>query len=137
MSRTAIVGLGEVLWDVFPTGARFGGAPANFACHVAALGGPAVMVSAVGRDDLGRQAIAAFEQHGVDARHVQLTDQPTAQVIVQLDSQGHASYEFPADTAWDHLVWSQSLARLAKASFGFGDVNACVIFRKWDSGNDN
>ena len=22
---------------------------------------------------------------------------------------------------------------LAKASFGFGDVNACVIFKRWDS----
>ncbi|MCX7348308.1 MAG: hypothetical protein NTZ54_01880 [Alphaproteobacteria bacterium] len=32
-----IVGLGEILWDVFPDGARFGGAPANFACSAAGL----------------------------------------------------------------------------------------------------
>jgi len=113
MSRTAIVGLGEVLWDVFPTGARFGGAPANFACHIAALGGHALMVSAVGRDDLGRRALADFAQHGVDAQHVTTNEQPTAQVLVQLDSQGHASYEFPQDTAWDHLAWSEPLERLA------------------------
>ena len=33
--RFTVVGLGEVLWDVFPDGPRFGGAPANFACHAA------------------------------------------------------------------------------------------------------
>ena len=32
-----IVGLGEVLWDVYPDAAHFGGAPANFACHAASL----------------------------------------------------------------------------------------------------
>ena len=42
-----IIGLGEVLWDVFPDGARFGGAPANFACHAASLGAEAWLVSAV------------------------------------------------------------------------------------------
>ncbi len=31
------VGLGEVLWNVFPDGPRFGVAPANLACQVAAL----------------------------------------------------------------------------------------------------
>ena len=53
-----IIGIGEVLWDVFPSGAVFGGAPANVACHVAGLGGWAGMVSAVGADRLGRAAVA-------------------------------------------------------------------------------
>ncbi len=45
-----IVGLGEVLWDVFREGPRFGGAPANFACHARALGAEVAIVSAVGPD---------------------------------------------------------------------------------------
>ena len=45
--RPNLVGLGEVLWDVFPDAAHFGGAPANFACHAAGLGGDAWVVSAV------------------------------------------------------------------------------------------
>ncbi|MCG2791770.1 MAG: hypothetical protein L6305_08510 [Actinomycetia bacterium] len=32
-----IVGLGEILWDLFPKGKQFSGAPANFAYHVSAL----------------------------------------------------------------------------------------------------
>ena len=33
-----VVGLGEVLWDMFPKGKRLGGAPANFAYHAAQFG---------------------------------------------------------------------------------------------------
>ena len=51
--RPNLVGLGEVLWDVFPDAAHFGGAPANFACHATGLGGDAWGVSAVGLDMLG------------------------------------------------------------------------------------
>ena len=53
------MGIGEILWDVFPTGPRFGGAPANFICSVAELAGKrvdALMVSGVGRDELGTRA---------------------------------------------------------------------------------
>ena len=35
--KPVVVGLGEVLWDVFPDGPQFGGAPANFACSAAAF----------------------------------------------------------------------------------------------------
>ena len=50
-----IAAVGEVLWDVFPDGPRFGGAPANFACHTAALGARSSIVSCVGQDALGRR----------------------------------------------------------------------------------
>ena len=109
-----IIGLGEVLWDVFPSGAVFGGAPANFACHIAGLGERAAMVSAVGDDPLGRGAIAALEARGVDASHVRLDPHhPTGTVDVAIDSTGVASYLFAADTAWDHLAWEPTLESLA------------------------
>ena len=51
-----IVGIGEVLWDVYPDGRKVaGGAPFNFAFHCHQLGHPAVIVSRVGDDDLGRE----------------------------------------------------------------------------------
>jgi fructokinase len=114
-----IVGLGEVLWDVFPDGARFGGAPANFACIAAQLAGERASVcvaSRVGHDELGRRALAALSAHGVDTRSVGQDERPTGQVLVQLDGAGHASYTFAADTAWDNLVWSNELAELARRS---------------------
>lgn len=111
--RPIVVGLGETLWDVFPDGARFGGAPANVACHAAQLGANAKMVSAVGRDELGAKAIQSLKDKGVDATHVAESDFPTGTVTVQLDKAGKASYVFAMDTAWDHLEWSEDLETLA------------------------
>jgi len=36
--RPIVVGLGELLWDLFPSGKQLGGAPANFAYTTALLG---------------------------------------------------------------------------------------------------
>ena len=125
MLQHVIVGIGEILWDVFLEGLRFGGAPANFACSAARLGGDDVsvfMVSNVGRDDLGQRAVDSLQKHGADVSCVSPVDRPTGQVNVELDHDGHASYTFAADTAWDHLAWSQELedlaARAAAVCFG-------------------
>ena len=51
-----IVAAGELLWDLLPSGARLGGAPANFAVFCARLGNRTVLVSSVGNDEYGRAA---------------------------------------------------------------------------------
>jgi fructokinase len=112
--RSLIVGLGEVLWDVFPDEARFGGAPANFASHAAMLGAEAYIVSQVGDDELGRKAIAALAQHGVITDFVATSRKhPTGTVQVDLDSAGHPRYTIACDVAWDFIGWSEQLESLA------------------------
>lgn len=115
-ARSTIVGLGEVLWDVFPDGPQFGGAPANFACSAAELGGSAVdafIVGSVGRDDLGTRAVELLQSHGVRTDFVSQVDQPTGQVLVTLDAAGRPSFEITQDAAWDNVVWSEAIAQLA------------------------
>jgi fructokinase len=109
-----VVGVGEILWDLFPDEARFGGAPANFACHVAALGGDACVVSRVGSDELGRRALQELQQRGVKTDFI-ATDptRATGTVDVTSDANGVASYRFASDVAWDALVWSDDLQPLA------------------------
>ncbi|MEZ6063169.1 MAG: PfkB family carbohydrate kinase [Planctomycetaceae bacterium] len=113
-----IVGLGEVLWDVFPTGPRFGGAPANFACASAGLSPAAKvsMVSGVGRDELGRQARRELQDRSVETTYLAESDRPTGTVHVELDDAGHADYRFADNTAWDCLTWSAVLNDLAAAT---------------------
>jgi fructokinase len=112
--RFLIVGLGEVLWDVFPDEARFGGAPANFASHAAMLGAEAYMVSQVGDDELGRKAIPALGGHGVNADFVTVSrEQPTGTVEVNLDFSGQPRYTIARDVAWDFIGWSDRLESLA------------------------
>ena len=113
MSPSRILAIGELLWDVFPNGPRFGGAPANFACAVAALGAATVEVelaSAVGRDDLGAQALELLARHGVRSTLTRVNAQPTGRVDVTIDPAGKASYLFATDSAWDHLGWDEELA---------------------------
>jgi fructokinase len=112
-----IVGIGEVLWDVYPAAAHFGGAPANFASHAASLGAKAWMVSAVGADEFGDRALDSLRQRDVECASVERDPiHPTGQVLVSLDLAGQPTYQFAADTAWDHLTWSNDLESLAQRS---------------------
>ncbi|MBM4092197.1 MAG: carbohydrate kinase [Planctomycetes bacterium] len=112
--RHTIVSVGEVLWDVFPDGPRFGGAPANVACHAAALGADAVMVSCVGHDELGTRALAELAQRNVDAGSVRVSESyPTGTVQVELDASGKPRFTIGENVAWDHLAWSDQLDALA------------------------
>ncbi|HJP86740.1 MAG TPA: carbohydrate kinase [Gemmatimonadaceae bacterium] len=114
-SRPVIAAIGEVLWDVYPDAARFGGAPANFACHAAAFGADALLVSAVGNDEAGDRAMATLERHHVDTTSVVRDPaHATGKVDVTVDASGQASYQFADDVAWDHLSWADSLALLAQ-----------------------
>ena len=66
-----IVGIGELLWDVYPDGRTVaGGAPFNFAYHCHNLGHRAVMVSAVGNDDLGRELRERVRELGLTDEYI-------------------------------------------------------------------
>jgi fructokinase len=111
-----ILALGEVLWDVFPDGPRFGGAAANFACASAALGGDRVRVrlaTAVGNDELGNEARRRLADRGVETDFVHAVEAETGQVLVSLDPAGMASYRFIDNPAWDHIPQTPELLHAA------------------------
>lgn len=115
--RPVVVGIGELLWDLLPTGKQLGGAPANFAYHAAALGAASCVVSRVGNDALGQEALDrldAMQPMSIDRRFVTRDpDHPTGTVDVQLSSSGVADYIIHKDVAWDFLPFTQELAELA------------------------
>lgn len=116
LPRMQIVGIGEVLWDVFPDGPRFGGAPANFACSAASVGGDRVhvsIVSSVGADELGDQARNELRLRNVDVSQLTALSYPTGQVFVELDQLGQPCYRFLEKTAWDFVEWTSGLSQLA------------------------
>lgn len=116
--RPLVVGLGEVLWDIFPDGKRLGGAPANFAYHASRQGCAAVLASAVGDDALGREAEAFLAEKKLSAEYVARVPEATGTVSVALDADGRASYVFAENCAWDNLPFdarTESLARRASA----------------------
>ena len=54
--QKVIVGLGELLWDMLPSGKRLGGAPANFTVMSSRLGNRGVIASRLGSDPLAAEA---------------------------------------------------------------------------------
>src|SRR3954454_24098357 len=86
-----VLGIGELLWDLFPDGPRLGGAPFNVVANVRRLGHAAAFVTAVGDDDLGRAALAATERLGVEATFISVARAlPTGTVEVATDPvEGH------------------------------------------------
>lgn len=116
MIKPRILSCGEVLWDLFPEGDRFGGAPANFACHAAILGGEVFMLSAVGNDPRGDEALSILQGFGVDTSLVRYIMQaPTGSVGVSLDAAGKPSFEIYVGSAWNHLTWTDELEALIPA----------------------
>ena len=109
-----VAGIGEVLWDVFPDGEQFGGAPANFACHCRALGARSYVISCIGDDARGERAVEFLQNHGVETSALVVsTTYETGTVVVTLDSAGQPSYEIKEGVAWDHLTYSEHLAAIA------------------------
>ncbi len=132
-----ILGVGELLWDILPAGERtdgisiessptrdgsvtgpltgfLGGAPANFTVMAGRLGNHAAILSRIGRDQLGRQAIDQLDPMPIDAGPVQVDQQhPTGCVTVEF-SGGEPEYRIHEHAAWDYLELTDDWIRLAE-----------------------
>lgn len=102
---TPIVGIGELLWDIYPDGRKVaGGAPFNFAFHCHQLGHEAVIVSRVGDDDLGRELRQEVKRLGLSDAFIQTDrDHPTGTVTVTLDVNKVPTYTINENVAWDYI----------------------------------
>jgi len=110
-----IVGLGEVLWDLFPDRACLGGAPANFAYITTLMGDQGVVASRVGEDSRGLEALRRMEEMGLDIDHVQTDPEfSTGTVNVEVDGNGQPRFEIAQPVAWDHLHWTLDWQHLAE-----------------------
>lgn len=109
-----ILAVGEILWDLLPTGRQLGGAPANFAYHAAQLGADARLASAVGDDDLGREILDRLRGLGLDTSLLEvIPTHPTGTVSVGLEA-GQPSYTIHEGVAWDFLQATPPLLDLAR-----------------------
>ena len=111
--QKVIVGLGELLWDLLPTGERLGGAPANFTVMAARLGNRGVIASRLGSDTLGARARAVLATFPPDISLLQTDDiHPTGTVGVEI-RQGEPHYIIHEPAAWDFLEWTPEWRALA------------------------
>lgn len=108
-----IIGLGEILWDMLPTGKQLGGAPANFAYHVCRLGGSGWAVSAISDDELGREIKSTLSTKKLNTI-LEEVNEPTGTVQVTLNAAGVPTYDITEGVAWDHIPFTERIGDLAK-----------------------
>ncbi|OGJ88565.1 MAG: hypothetical protein A2268_15875 [Candidatus Raymondbacteria bacterium RifOxyA12_full_50_37] len=94
---------GEVVWDVFPDQKRLGGAPFNFAYYFKRAGGNPVIISAVGNDALGTEALTEIKTAGIATGNVRIDpERETGRVVITLSGNRHR-FEIIRNTAWEHI----------------------------------
>jgi fructokinase len=112
-----VVGIGEVLWDIYRQGRYPGGTPSNFAIHATQLGDHGVLVSRVGDDGMGRELLAALKQKHLPTRYVQVDPlHGTGNVMISLDVQGVPSFRCSNDVAFDYLQHDEQNQVLAASA---------------------
>lgn len=113
-----LLSFGEILYDVYvdENRAAIGGAPFNLAKYYAASGGKAYLMSAVGRDELGKNAFAYCRECGVKSDFLLYTDYPTGTVEVRLDTNKVPSYAFNENTAYHSINPAENTLNEIKAS---------------------
>ena len=109
---------GELLWDMLPSGKQPGGAPMNVAYHLNRLGLEAKPITAVGKDDLGKELIEFLKSKNISTDYVLENAQPTGQVLVSLNEKNEASYTIQAPAAWDFIeLPKESLSEITGTEF--------------------
>ena len=71
MNPPTVLGLGELLWDVFPDSRRAGGAPANVAYQATQLAAIGLPASRVGDDPEGHDLLKFLTERGLGTDLVQ------------------------------------------------------------------
>ena len=111
---------GEVLWDVFPTHKKIGGAPLNVALRLQSLDNEVAILSSVGNDERGRALLDYIIQNGLDVSCIEVSDKfKTGKVKVILNDKGSAFYDIEYPRAWDNIKITQESINLVKQSDGF------------------
>ena len=128
MEPHLILGIGELLWDLLPASAArpkttaeqtapvgsLGGAPANFSVMASRLGAHAVILSRIGRDHLGREAVAMLDPLPADTGSLQVDPtHPTGSVTVDFKG-GQPHYVIHEPAAWDFMELTDDWVRLAE-----------------------
>lgn len=98
-----ILSFGEILWDVFDDKKEIGGAPFNFAAHIARLGAESYMVSALGSDDNGREALEIAKKLGIKTDYISFNRFTTGACRVTLEN-SVPTYRIAPDTSFDHIA---------------------------------
>lgn len=116
---------GEVLWDIFPTHKKIGGAPLNVALRMNSFGVETTMISRVGADENGEDILSFLSSQEITTDLIQVTKEyKTGAVHVMINEKGNASYDILYPSAWDKIVETEIMDKVISEAdvFVFGSL---------------
>lgn len=133
-NKSYAVCFGEVLWDIFPTGTRAGGAPFNVAYNLDKMNVEVQMITSIGNDKLGRDLLKQIDSWNISTDFIQINEEkPTGTVIANFDEHGEAHYDIVNNVAWDRIKISPKHRELVENAEAF--VFGSLIARNEESKN--
>ena len=108
-----IAAIGEILFDIYPETKNLGGAPLNFLYHIHKFTGNGNIISRIGNDVLGKNAIDFIKNNGISTDFVQMDHlHPTGVTTVLLDENKVPSFRIDEDRAYDFIENSSEIGHL-------------------------
>jgi fructokinase len=135
---------GEVLWDVFPSHKKIGGAPLNVAVRMKSLGVETTIISRVGADQDGKEIISFINEYDINSQLIQMREEyKTGAVNVMINEKGNASYDILYPSAWDKIALTNEMEKEVIDSdvFVFGslicrdEVSRTTLFQLLEKAN--
>jgi len=112
-----IVAFGEVVWDILPDGKILGGTPSNLVFRCNSFGEEGHLLTRIGNDDLGNEALGRLQELGISVDNVQIDHEfPTGTVNIVFDDKNEPVYNVTPDVAFDHIEFSTEALKLARAA---------------------
>lgn len=118
MSKT-VTSIGEILWDVFPDRRNAGGSSMNVALNLHKQGITSNFISAVGKDELGKELMNFLNHQKFKTDLIQVNELPTSTVEVKLDSLQQATYTIVGPVAWDGIQLTDKIIDAVKNADAF------------------
>ena len=123
-----IYAFGELIWDLYPGKKSLGGTALNFALHLKNLGADVALLSAVGSDALGAEALSFLQSAGLSTDTLTRYDGESGTCRVELQ-EGQPTYRLTHDQAYEHIRVSppllESVMACGQKSLYFGTLAQC------------
>lgn len=106
---------GEILFDIYPDARKLGGAPINFSAHLASLDCESYIISAVGNDLYGKEAIESIQALNVKTEYISVNEHSTGVCNVTYKN-NEPKYDLSCTSAYDYIK-CENINRLNEQKF--------------------
>lgn len=103
-----VTSIGEILFDIYPTHKKIGGAPLNFISHIRKITNGGNIISRVGKDVLGGKAISEIQTHKVSTQFIQQDNiHPTGIAEIKVNEKKEPTFTIDTERAFDFIESSE------------------------------